>query len=405
MSAVSYEPAPLTITSLIVENVKRLKSVRVTPAGALVVVGGRNAQGKSSLLDAIEMAIGGGSSICAEPIRRGARTARIVADLGDLVVERTFTAKGTQLVVKNAQGVPQKSPQALLDALCSRIAFDPLAFERMPAKEQARVIRELDSDTAQAVADLDARRADAFLERTEANRAAKAIAARLDPMVHNADAPDAEVSVASLAEQLEAGLAKNKDHALAERRIENEQRAVDASEATIHRLEEDLARERARRGTTRDALLAAQEALALTTAVDVAPIQQELRGAEATNRKVRANKERALVVEELATSEGRATLARQHRDRDRPEPQAQGVAGSRRVTAGRAEHGAPSRSRAAGGSAGVARKGFRGRRRVLGRDRGRRAARRAEGGGVGPCPKVSTNACCSVTWAQIPSFE
>jgi DNA repair exonuclease SbcCD ATPase subunit len=302
---VSYEPAPLTILRLEVDNVKRLKSVRITPDGALVVIGGRNAQGKSSLLDAIEMAIGGGGSIPAEPIRRGARTARIVADLGDLVVERTFTQKGSQLVVKNAAGVPQKSPQALLDALCARIAFDPLAFERMAPKEQARIIRELDSDTAEAIGALELRRVDAFNERTEANRAAKAIAARLDPMVHHHDAPAAEVSVASLAERLEAGLAKNKERALAERRVENEQRAIDACEATIRRLEEDLARERHRLQQTRAALVAAEEAVGLTEAVDVAPIQQELRGAEATNRKVRANQERALVEEELKTATNR----------------------------------------------------------------------------------------------------
>jgi DNA repair ATPase RecN len=295
MSDLSYEPAPLTILRLEVDNVKRLKSVRVTPDGALVVVGGRNAQGKSSLLDAIEMAIGGGASIPGEPIRRGARSARIVADLGDLVVERTFTPKGTQLVVKNAEGVPQKSPQALLDALCSRIAFDPLAFERMPKKDQARIVRELE--------DL---RLKAFDERTEANRAAKAIAARLDPMVNHKDAPAQEVSVASLAERLEAGLAKNKDRALAERRVENEQRAIDACEATIRRLEEDLAREKGRLEQTRAALTAAEENLGVTESVDVAPIQTELRGAEATNRLVRANKERALVEEELRTAEGRA---------------------------------------------------------------------------------------------------
>jgi hypothetical protein len=306
MSDLSYEPAPLTILRLEVDNVKRLKSVRVTPDGALVVVGGRNAQGKSSLLDAIEMAIGGGASIPGEPIRRGARSARIVADLGDLVVERTFTPKGTQLVVKNAEGVPQKSPQALLDALCSRIAFDPLAFERMPKKDQARIVRELDSETAEAVLELEDLRLKAFDERTEANRAAKAIAARLDPMVNHKDAPAQEVSVASLAERLEAGLAKNKDRALAERRVENEQRAIDACEATIRRLEEDLAREKGRLEQTRAALTAAEENLGVTESVDVAPIQTELRGAEATNRLVRANKERALVEEELRTAEGRA---------------------------------------------------------------------------------------------------
>ena len=47
------------ILKLTAENLLRLKAVEITPDGELVVVGGRNAQGKTSVLDAIEMALGG----------------------------------------------------------------------------------------------------------------------------------------------------------------------------------------------------------------------------------------------------------------------------------------------------------------------------------------------------------
>ena len=49
----------MKIVSLEAENYKRLKAVEITPDGNMVVIGGRNAQGKSSVLDAIWAALGG----------------------------------------------------------------------------------------------------------------------------------------------------------------------------------------------------------------------------------------------------------------------------------------------------------------------------------------------------------
>ena len=48
------------ITSFEAENVKRVKAVTIIPAAdGLTVIGGRNAQGKTSVLDAIAWALGG----------------------------------------------------------------------------------------------------------------------------------------------------------------------------------------------------------------------------------------------------------------------------------------------------------------------------------------------------------
>ena len=43
-----------------IENVKRVKAVKIEPtANGLTVIGGRNAQGKTSVLDSIAWALGG----------------------------------------------------------------------------------------------------------------------------------------------------------------------------------------------------------------------------------------------------------------------------------------------------------------------------------------------------------
>ena len=78
----------MKIIELQAENVKRLKAVEITPNGTLQVIGGKNAQGKSSVLDAIWLALGGGKAAkdTPLPIRDGEATAKVRLDLGDLVV-------------------------------------------------------------------------------------------------------------------------------------------------------------------------------------------------------------------------------------------------------------------------------------------------------------------------------
>ncbi|MCL5460434.1 hypothetical protein M3M33_17480, partial [Loigolactobacillus coryniformis] len=58
-------------------------------------------------------------------------------------IERIFTPGGTRLVVRNADNVPQATPQALLDRIISKITFDPLSFVRMKPVEQMELLRKL----------------------------------------------------------------------------------------------------------------------------------------------------------------------------------------------------------------------------------------------------------------------
>lgn len=136
-------PAPkgLKIISLQAENLKRLTAVRIDPRGNLVEIRGRNAQGKSSVLDAIWWALAGAGNIQADPIRKGQERAVVKLDLGDLIVTRTFTKQDdggfrTSIAVENGEGARFPSPQRMLDDLLGSLTFDPLAFARMKPKEQ-----------------------------------------------------------------------------------------------------------------------------------------------------------------------------------------------------------------------------------------------------------------------------
>ena len=66
---------PVKITSLELENVKRIRACAITPTqNGLTVIGGRNNQGKTSVLDAIAWALGGDKYRPEAAQREGANT-------------------------------------------------------------------------------------------------------------------------------------------------------------------------------------------------------------------------------------------------------------------------------------------------------------------------------------------
>ncbi len=83
----------MKILKLSSENVLRLSAVEITPEGNLVVIGGKNAAGKTSVLDSIVLAMGGRIAKHSKPLKDGAKKGKIVCELEDLTVTRTFTQR------------------------------------------------------------------------------------------------------------------------------------------------------------------------------------------------------------------------------------------------------------------------------------------------------------------------
>lgn len=295
------------IISLQAENFKRLIAVDIKPDGNTVILGGDNAQGKTSVLDAIEAAIGGEPKT-SKPVHKGAAKSRIVVDLGDIVVERRFTAEGgTSLLVRNKDGQKQMSPQSILDKLVGTLTFDPLAFAREKPKDQAEILRQIVN--IDFTAD-DQRRQKLYDERTGVNRDAKTLENRMTGMPVHEDAPDAEVSAADIIEKQQA--ANNKNVENERQRIEmrsmktdweNANTTVRASERELYELEEQLKQLKERikqetllatnRGNTYNQLVEKCQKL---VDEDVSGYMSQLSGIELNNRKFRENKARAEVV-------------------------------------------------------------------------------------------------------------
>lgn len=178
----------MRIVSFSAENIKRLKVVQITPKGDVVQITGRNASGKSSVLDSIMYALGGEKSIPGEPVRKGCDKAKIKLDLGTVMVERRFTPSGTTISVTNAEGANYKSPQKMLDDLLSTLTFDPLQFSRLKPRDQFDTLRKLvnlpiDIDALNSANQND------YEHRTEINRQTKQLTVQSNSIIVHEGTP------------------------------------------------------------------------------------------------------------------------------------------------------------------------------------------------------------------------
>lgn len=310
----------MKIVGLVAENVKRIKVVDVRAKGkSVIVVGGQNDQGKSSLLDAIEMALEGKRSHPKEPLRRGAKRGRVVVELDDIVVTRTFAAGGgTELVVESKAGKRFPSPQAMLDKLYSDLTFDPLSFERQEPGDQAEIIRKIVGLDFRA---LDDERQKLYDQRTDENRSLKALQVTYDATIHHDDAPDDEVSIDDLARELEKAEQLQRDADKAER-------AVESLDAEAVRLKEQIEQEQTRiaelkrmiaqseaKVSTLNGQLAANESASAAAAArsqeasevvpDTTEIRARLAAANDVNTKVRENRQHYAAQEMLEDARAR----------------------------------------------------------------------------------------------------
>ena len=98
------------INKLEIENVKRVKAVKIEPtANGLTIIGGNNNQGKTSVLDSIAWALGGNKYKPTDPQRKDSTIPphlHIVMNNG-LVVERKGKNSDLKVIDPNGQKAGQ----------------------------------------------------------------------------------------------------------------------------------------------------------------------------------------------------------------------------------------------------------------------------------------------------------
>ena len=308
----------MTITELSIENVKRLQALRICPeTGKPVVITGDNGQGKSSILDAIQLALTNDG--LEDPIRHGAKRAvvkmKISGEDRTLLIERVIRGGSQELKVTAEDSKPISSPQAFLNGLIGSIAFDPLEFVRMKPKDQADALRKL---IGVDVRPIDQRKKKHYDERTVVNRHVDNLRAQLAAIPElPSEVPDTEVSASEYVKKRDAVIAAQQDVTGTARvvgEIESSRAAlverIDKGRKLLAQLEKDLEDTDRRLNDARATAQRSESNLAIQVQVDGTPeaLASAIASVDAINAQVRKKRERADLVRAIDDHEQKAKL-------------------------------------------------------------------------------------------------
>lgn len=297
---------PQTILRLKVEDVLRLKFIELRPdSDWLQLIGGKNAQGKSSILKSIKMALKGARSVDDKPVREGADGGQIIMETQDFrLLRRVYPDGASELTMRAQDGTKITSPQKLLDAMRSSLSFDPLAFSRKTTEEQVAQLRELVGvDTTQ----VDAEIAEVKERRLELSREVRNKTGELAALPFHDDAPREAVSIADLYTSSEAVRSHNESRqalvdavATAEDLVTRTEDDIEEIRRKIEDLKTQGARLKQRLGEEQAAVTEAEEALeAFGPEKDAGDLAEKIKETEAANAKVAANRAREAANDRL----------------------------------------------------------------------------------------------------------
>ena len=291
------------INTLEIENVKRIKAVQLVPSeSGLTVIGGNNAQGKTSVLDTICWALGGERYRPSNPTREGSTVPpRIKITLSNgLIVERS--GKNSALKVTDPSG--RKSGQQLLNEFVEELALNLPRFLEASPKEKANTLLQIIGVGPQ-LTKLEQEEQQLYNQRLLLGREADRKKAYAEGLPFYPDAPKEPVSITELIQLQQARLAKNGENQRKRQKVEDLNRARSFADQELHRLEAQLLELQAKIAGTRakirqiddDIEIAEKDALELQDE-STEELERDIAGFEAINAKVRSNLDREKAMDE-----------------------------------------------------------------------------------------------------------
>ncbi len=195
------------INKLEIENVKRIKAVKLEPtANGLTVIGGRNNQGKTSVLDSIAWALGGENFRPSDATRDGSiipPNLKIVLNNG-LIVER----KGKNSALKVTDPSGQKAGQSLLNTFVESLALNLPKFMESSGKEKAQTLLQI-IGVGNQLAELEKEEKELYQDRLYIGRTADQKEKFAKEQPYYPEAPKDLVSPSALIRQQQDILAQN----------------------------------------------------------------------------------------------------------------------------------------------------------------------------------------------------
>lgn len=278
----------MKINNLRIENCQRIKLVELSPSRNLFIIGGNNAQGKTSIQTAIKMLLGGKRAHTEDPVRHGADKAVIEAttDTGYTFTKEILPDGKTVFKARGANG--EALSQSFVKTLYNTQTIDPLQFAELDSSAQRKVLLDvLGVDTTS----IDNQIKGLFEDRTLINREVSDLSSKIDGVREHRDVPESEISSADIARKVQQATQQLNE--------------ANALTAQISALEADIAQKTAQLQELR-----IREA-EMPPAPDLSSLEDSLANLDQINQKIRENKKLAELRENYRFKSGQAdTLTR-----------------------------------------------------------------------------------------------
>ncbi|MBE5973229.1 MAG: chromosome segregation protein SMC [Paenibacillaceae bacterium] len=270
----------MKINQLEIENVKRIKAVKIEPsANGLTIIGGRNNQGKTSVLDSIAWVLGGDKFRPSQAQRDQSvipPNLKITMSNG-LVVERK--GKNSALKVTDPNG--EKGGQQLLNDFVEQFALNLPKFMESTSKEKAQILLKI-IGVGDKLMTLEREEQEKYNERLTIGRIAdqKEKYAKEQPAYN--DAPVELVSASDLIKKQQDILAQNGEN---QRKRERLHQLEQEDQRLMEQIQELLKKQETVRADLSIARMNAKDLEDQSTA----ELERSISDIEEINRKVRAN--------------------------------------------------------------------------------------------------------------------
>ena len=277
----------IKINKLEIENVKRVKAVRIEPsANGLTIIGGNNNQGKTSVIDSIAWALGGNKYKPSQATREGSVTPpnlHMVMSNG-LIIERK--GKNSDLKVIDPSG--QRGGQGLLDSFVEELAINLPKFMDSTNKEKANILLQI-IGVGERLFELEQQENEIYNKRRTIGQIADQKKKFADEQTYFADAPKELVSASELIQQQQAILAINGENQRKRQNLRMLEQQHAAQSQVVERLTHELRAAHAKLETlVEDLEVANTDALTLLDE-STEKLEQSITQVDEINRKVRAN--------------------------------------------------------------------------------------------------------------------
>lgn len=279
------------INTLEVENVKRVQALTLTPAETgLTVIGGRNGQGKTSVLDAIAWALGGERYRPSNAARAGANfPPKLKVTLSNgIVVERK--GKNSDLKVTDPTG--RKAGQQLLNSFVEELALNLPKFMNSSDKEKADTLLQIIGVGPQLMA-LEKRRSQLWNDRLYTGQEQRRKTAHAESLPEVSGAPEQEISALQLIQQQQDILLRNAENQRKRQRLAQLEQEYASVQEQIDLLTDQLR-------TLGEDVETARNAAANLKDESTKELERSIRNVEEINRNVRINAAKRQARQEAA---------------------------------------------------------------------------------------------------------